>query len=369
MPDLEYDEYRGGPRHQDNFLSIPESADLFQSTRKALPWTSAGDHEHEQRVVIPSVFIESLFARAPVADPAGLKDLSFMTRALSDNHFLNAAVDLLVDEGLLHREDEDGQSHLHVYESRDELMRKADTMVMELKDHPDLAVSIQSFDWLEGFTDSAANATIKWFDAVTLEDLTTKSGNLTLYVDLALAVGARATEAERVRAGSTFLSMVGGDGGGQLMQAVKTHYYARGDTSLAADFLRQRLPDFLAESAWPKVYHQHFDRWIDYTFDIPRRAAWKTATRQEWAALVQNKLKVAIEIHLPTIEMLMRDYLDDSGRLVREVEAIGDLVLTGDNANKLPLYHIETIEGCAAHAQGHARGRARSSRYGALWRH
>ena len=32
MPDLEYDEYRGGPRHHNNLLSIPRNAELYQST-------------------------------------------------------------------------------------------------------------------------------------------------------------------------------------------------------------------------------------------------------------------------------------------------------------------------------------------------
>lgn len=158
-------------------------------------------------------------------------------------------------------------------------------------------------------------------------------------------LGCRSTEASRIEAGGTFFTLVGGDGGGQLAQAIKTYYYpSQASQPMATLFLVKRLVDFLIDTQWPEVYAQRFASLEEYAFDLPRRAEWKTATRQGWAALVQTKLANAIRMHLPTLEMIFRDYFDEPAKLVREVQALGDMVLSGDGATKLPFWHIEDIE-------------------------
>ena len=49
-----------------------------------------------------------------------------------------------------------------------------------------------------------------------------------------------------------------------------------------------------------------------YAFDVPKRTSWQTANRQEWCVMVQDKLRNAIELHLPTHKNLFLDYLDDA---------------------------------------------------------
>ena len=101
----------------------------------------------------------------------------------------------------------------------------------------------------------------------------------------------------------------GGSGGGQLAQAIKNHCYptARGTYDVDLTFLCGRLPSFLIDSRWPKVFDQHFNEWIDYAYDLPGRASWKSATRQEWIALIQNKLPRAMRLFLPTCAVLFTD--------------------------------------------------------------
>lgn len=137
--------------------------------------------------------------------------------------------------------------------------------------------------------------------------------------------------------------MIGGGAGGQLAQAIKAHYYTAAD-ALAPEFLLRRLVAFLQDSQWPTVYSRALAKWEDYAFDLPARAAWKKAGRTEWAAFVMPKLADAIREHLPTMKMLFEDYLEQPATLVREVQAIGDALIEGSDAHKLPFYHIEKVE-------------------------
>ena len=67
----EFDEDRGGPRHEANLISFPEDCDFYKSTLRAWPWRRV---EHEgARQAIASVFVESLFRLAPVDERVAVR--------------------------------------------------------------------------------------------------------------------------------------------------------------------------------------------------------------------------------------------------------------------------------------------------------
>ena len=58
--------------------------------------------------------------------------------------YLGAALDLLIDEGLIHDEDPNGNQILHEFQSYEELTARADALVVSLIDSPVLAVTAGS---------------------------------------------------------------------------------------------------------------------------------------------------------------------------------------------------------------------------------
>ena len=78
MTGIQFDEDRGGPRRATNLLSFPSDGDVYLSTKDAWPWDEPPVHDvgstDEGRDVIPSVWIESLFKKAPVPQPRDLKE-------------------------------------------------------------------------------------------------------------------------------------------------------------------------------------------------------------------------------------------------------------------------------------------------------
>ena len=306
-------------------------------------WTPAGAHD-VGRMVVPSVEIETWFRMAPVPDPKALKPVLVMVKCLGVDEYLKAALQLLIDEGFLQREDSDGNWERAEYEDKNEIQEVADRMVSELIDRQELAVTAESWEWLRDFHGRGVDADIAWFHTVTLEDLTRRSGNLEAYVDLTLMIGPRSLEDARVEVGGAFWEMVNKDG--QLMASVKAYFYpnAHAAAALSLDFLRKRLADFLLDTQWPTFYRQHFAEWDEYTYDLPRRAAWKTATRAQWPALVAHKLKNAIVRHFESLHGLFEDLLDDQTKLVREVQLLGDTLLPGVDNDKLPLLNLDKVE-------------------------
>ena len=78
MTGIQFDEDRGGPRRATNLLSFPSDGDVYLSTKDAWPWDEPPVHDvgstDQGRDVIPSVWIESLFKKAPVPQPRDLKE-------------------------------------------------------------------------------------------------------------------------------------------------------------------------------------------------------------------------------------------------------------------------------------------------------
>ena len=323
--DFEWDEDRGGPEDNDNLISIPDEDPLYLATKGAMPWRKAGDHDQD-RVTIPSIFLENLFGEAPVADPTSLRSHTAITRCLDLQHWLVPALDLLEANELLSENDEEGTPRDRTFENYDDLVRRADQLVKQLEDHADLTVEATSFDWVNGHNPSQATQGYNWMAGTTIEELTRTSRKLRHYLDFRLIIGPHSTEAGRQDTTSIFHTQVGATGGGQLANAIRAFYYPSqwaSGAAIAPEFLSRRIPDFVRESQWPSVYRMHYNKQIDYAFDLPRRAAWRTATRLQWAALVQDRLAKAIVTHLPFLERVCRDYLGEADTLVREVQNLG----------------------------------------------
>ena len=125
--DAAFDEDRGGPREPQNMISFPTNWDVHKSTKEVWPWQDAGAHSPGFSVV-PSIFVEALFKKAPVPTPSDLTDHTVMTKCLDVTRYMEASLDLLVGEGLFHDEREDGSKVLIVFKHADELERRADRL-------------------------------------------------------------------------------------------------------------------------------------------------------------------------------------------------------------------------------------------------
>ena len=107
--DGDYAEDRGGNRHEGNYISFPTSGVVYKATRKIFPWEPPGAYETEQRMVVPSVYIEALLATAPVPDPEELVTERFMVKCLNWRGYLAPALNKLIDHGLFKHLNEEGE--------------------------------------------------------------------------------------------------------------------------------------------------------------------------------------------------------------------------------------------------------------------
>ena len=354
--DAEYDEYRGGPRTAENRISFPNDGEFYLSTKGVIPWMECGQHDTD-RMVSPSAYVERLFAKCPVHDPKKLSTVKFMERCLHAKRFLVPMLDMLVAEGLLEEEDDEGVVHRIEFETYDELCKRADKIMKECADKAecnidDVTDETGQLDWMEGFSNRAEDGFIAWFAALTLCDLTMTTGDLSLYCLLNFILGPRSTEAVRVDANGIFYAMVGTANGGQLAEAIRTFYYKALGQSVATNFLLKRLSDFLIDSEWPEVYCIQFDRWEEYAYDLPRRVAWKTATKEEWTVLALNKLPTAMG-RLDILGAVFEDYLEQPAELMKEYVLLTDAIPDADSLNKQP---FTTIEAVNAYLAKHYKG-------------
>ena len=132
-----------------NMLSFPIDGDFYKSTKKALAWR-VRDEMDPGRAAVPAAFVEKLFRLAQVEKPSDLIDAEglykFLTRCLAVT-YLGAALDLLIEHGLLRVA---GGEDLMVYEgegAETELSQRSDTLTAELKDHEVMRVKSTSWDW------------------------------------------------------------------------------------------------------------------------------------------------------------------------------------------------------------------------------
>ena len=98
---------------------------------------------------------------------------------------------------------------------------------------------------------------IKWLSTVDMTQLTEDLGNLESYIDLALVLGPRSTEAVRVDHSSQFFGMAGEGEGGQLSAVMRKFYFPDGNAP-SPTFIAGRLATFLTETRWPKVLTKEY---------------------------------------------------------------------------------------------------------------
>ena len=84
--------------------------------------------------------------------------------------------------------------------------------------------------------------------------------------------------------------------------------------------------------------------------------------------MIQGRLKHAIVDYLPTMKQVFEDYLDNASQLVREVQSLGDLMLAGDEGEKLPFWKILDIEADLRLSRLYGEELRRACPYGALYR-
>ena len=93
--------------------------------------------------------------------------------------------------------------------------------------------------------------------------MTEENGNLEAYVDLALMLGPRSTEAERVNRTGQFFSMAGEGEGGQLSSAMRKLYFPDGPSPAAG-------PAPLKKGERLSVYWTDLNEWYEGTFITSR---------------------------------------------------------------------------------------------------
>ena len=137
----EYDEDRGGPRHDHNYLSFAKDGPVHKSTKKVWPWDPPGNHEQEERMLVPGAFVEALFAHAPVPKPEDLSPVKFLVKCLSWEAYVAEAFTRLIDEGLFVELDDDDNEVDRVYDDPDDLYNKAAELIKQMPDEPAFHVS------------------------------------------------------------------------------------------------------------------------------------------------------------------------------------------------------------------------------------
>ena len=179
---VEWNEDRGGLHDPRNLLSVDKEAlGFYEATEGALPWDEAGSRDPD-RVLLPVVHLEALFGRAPCNDPNIITSAArIMTHTLSLEGFLQKALEVIIEEGLLTELGHDEEEVATSFDDFDALVDKADRIVGQLQDHPGLQISDDSFEWLDQFTDSAQYKAIKWFHELTISQVLARTHDLSAY--------------------------------------------------------------------------------------------------------------------------------------------------------------------------------------------
>ena len=235
-----WDEELGGDRTDNSLFSFPEGK-FYAATRKAWAWTKSGSHAPD-RWTIPSWCVEALFEHAPFKNTTEDNTVKVMTHTLGLREFIEGALEALIEAGLLVVIDTDGEQHDRVFDNPTELYERADQIILANPDNPAFVATERSFEWFEGFDDTQAEHTIKWFAPLSVTCVCRRTSTLQSYVALTKHLGDRGTAKARIDCDKTFFAMVGGGTGGQLVESLKAYYY-HGQTSAptSLEFLRGRI--------------------------------------------------------------------------------------------------------------------------------
>jgi hypothetical protein len=308
--DVEYDEDVGNPQLPECPINIARSEELFEMTQRALEWKTPADGD-ATRAVTPIANFERMVRKAPVPDPTKLSRVIGMTRCLHLHDYLVPALTLLMENGLGEKDDNDDDD-LVVYENLDQLLQRCDEVMQLVLDDPTVVIDDASmFDSFEDL--SPANAQLNWLLPVDLQQLTGKTKDLTLYSEYKMMLGPCALNADRLANGSQLrmvvTSSVGAPEGGLLAHAMRMHFGL--DQNVPADFLSDQVGDFLFNTRWISPYDYAFDTSKEYAMDLPQRAKWPRATREEWLAIAMNKITRVLE-RADKVSTLRAIFLDDA---------------------------------------------------------
>eukprot|EP00966_Prymnesium_polylepis_P298088 6888078-Prymnesium_polylepis.1 len=174
-----------------------------------------------------------------------------------------------------------------------------------------------------------------------LDKVTRKTHNLRQYIELAEIFGPRALQNERDDAASQFTLMVDGADRGLLIQTVKKYYYGEGSTA-AVQFVTGRLFEFLEDTKWEAPWDVSSLDPVYYTLDLPNRAKQMTASRVTWPVLIREKIAKALP-RLAPLDMLLEEVSTQTQVVIRELMAIGDAVVSGENSQKLVFASISDV--------------------------
>ena len=183
---------------------------------------------------------------------------------------------------------------------------------------------------------------IEWLMRLTITSLTEKTGDLTLYCELAKIVGPRGTMEGRTDEDHCFAVI---KEGGMLARRVRAYYHPDPGEEVSLGYLCRQIPTFLKDTQWPEVWRHEKENWFDYAQDLVRRAGWRKANRQEWVTIAEDRIVPTLARHFPKLAALFEDMVSDTSKLAREYQKLADQLLPDiPGATKLPFWQIEEVE-------------------------
>ncbi|KAL3908445.1 MAG: hypothetical protein SGPRY_009797, partial [Prymnesium sp.] len=135
----QYDEDVTGDVTEECLLSFPRDENFFISTEDALPWREPDGEDDGERMVIATVWIESLLRNVPVPSSPSLRDVPFLTRTPAATWIAAALSELVNNAGLLVTDDED-DANVRAFASMDELQEHCDATLLRHLPHPTLTM-------------------------------------------------------------------------------------------------------------------------------------------------------------------------------------------------------------------------------------
>eukprot|EP00966_Prymnesium_polylepis_P238578 5517389-Prymnesium_polylepis.1 len=119
-----------------------------------------------------------------------------------------------------------------------------------------------------------------------------------------LILGPRGVDSDRTRAGTQLRMVAGSDTGGLLATALRDYFSL--DASVEAEAVVDQIAEFLSATKWEAPYNLAFSTLKEYALDVPRRAKWQRADREEWTVIARTKIVRA----LPKLSTLYQIFLD-----------------------------------------------------------
>ena len=326
--DMEYEENRpAGVASHECYVSVARVEPLFIAMEKAWPWIPSPSGE-ANRAAIPIHYLEEGIAGSPVAD-------DHVTWTLA-NGFESLTVCLQVDQlalsyGVIQRESgfSTATGAQIVFDTSPEAYSVFEGILVANATDPDLILDVTSFDSFEPCAAAASVTAFGWLNQLPLCNLVRGTKNLRLYVELSRILGPRALDASRVDPAGQLMFAAGNTpnvNGGQLGTSMHAFYRTNATPGTGMMFLKEKLDDFLHQTAWKGPLAVLLDDWTGYALELPARARWPLAGASECPGLVLNRLTKAMEDLVPLAEV-MHTVIDQPAELAQKLVQLGPLLL------------------------------------------